>query len=107
MSNETKDNTYEIAKNIFSNNIKPPKFYSLQLEEMSRNIAEEQGINDYIQGILSIITVHGIEILYGHRDLNKLNHDNIDTIKMYVKSYGYSLNQKEENNYLKWVFTPI
>jgi hypothetical protein len=101
------DNTYQIAKQIFSKLIQPPKTYSLQLEEASRNIAEEQGVNEYIQGMLSIITVYGIEILYGHRDLNKLNSDDIETIKMYVKSYGYSLDQKEENGYLKWVFTAI
>lgn len=101
------DNTYQIAKEIFSKLIQPPKTYSLQLEEASRNIAEEQGINEYIQGILSIITVYGIEILYGHRDLNSLNSAQIDTIKMYVKSYGYSLDKQEENGYLKWVFTAI
>lgn len=101
------DNTYQIAKQIFSNLIQPPKTYSLQLEEASRSIAEEQGVNEYIQGMLSIITVYGIEIVYNHRDLNALNSEQIETIKMYVKSYGYSLDQKEENGYLKWVFTAI
>lgn len=101
------DNTYQISKQIFSNLIQPPKTYSLQLEETSRSIAEKQGVNEYIQGMLSIITVYGIEILYNHRDLNALNSAQIHTIKMYVKSYGYSLEQKEENGYLKWVFTAI
>lgn len=106
-NNNISDNTYQIAKQIFSNLIKPPKTYSLQLEEASRNIAEQQGIDEYVQGILSIITVHGIEILYNHRDLNKLNDNELTTIKMYVKSYGYNLEQKEENGYLKWSFSAI
>lgn len=103
--NDINDNTYQIAKNIFSNTIKPSKFYSLQLHEISRTFAEEQGVNEYIQGILSIITIHGIEIVYGHRDLNKLKESEIDNIKLYVKSYGYSLDQIQDNGYLKWVFT--
>lgn len=101
------DNLYDIAKSIFNNAIKPPKTYCLSLEEISLEIAEKQGFDEYIQGLLSIITVHGIEILYGHKNINILKENEIDTIKMYVKSYGYILKQKEFDNKLHWFFEII
>jgi hypothetical protein len=105
------DNTYLIAKSIFTANIQKPKFYSLQLEPEnegnSLKIAEIQGVDKYIQNILSIITVYGIELLYSHRDINKLTESQLQTVKMYVKSYGYILHQEERENLLYWVFKPI
>jgi hypothetical protein len=101
------DNTYNIAKKIFSQSIKPAKFYLLQLHENSRDIAEEQGVDEYIQGILSIITLHGVEILYGHRNFNSLTEDQLDTVKLYVKSYGYKLVQEPRENFLDWKFVLV
>lgn len=105
------DNTYLIAKSIFTGCIKKPKFYSLQLEPEnegnSLQIAQEVGVYKYIQNILSIITMHGIEILYSHRDINKLTESQIQTVKMYVKSYGYSLEQEQRENLLHWVFKSL
>jgi len=106
------DNTYLIAKSIFTGCIQKPKFYSLQLEPEnegnSLKIAEKQGIQTYIQNILSIITVHGIKLLYSHCDINKLTESQIQTVKMYVKSYGYILEKKQDDNgYIHWKFKSL
>lgn len=105
------DNTFLIAKSIFTANIQKPKFYSLQLEPEdegnSLEIAQEVGIEKYIQSLLCEITMNGIEILYNHRDINKLTELQLQTVKMYVKSYGYSLEQEQRENFLHWVFRTL
>lgn len=105
------DNTYLIAKSIFTANIQKPKFYSLQLEPEnegnSLKIAQEVGLDKYIQSLLSIITIHGVFILFGHRDIKKLTESQLQTVKMYVKSYGYTLHQEERENLLYWAFKSL
>lgn len=86
------DNTFLVAKSIYSYNIQPPNFYKLGLEDdETLDIAEKQGFDSYVQGLLTIITMHGVEILYGHKDITKLTQTQIDTIKSYTRSYGYNL----------------
>ena len=103
------DNLYVIAKSIFTKRIQKPKFYSLQLEPEnegnSLEIANSVGLHKYIQSLLSLITVNGIEILYSHRDINILTESQLNTVKMYVKSYGYIIDKKDEDSF--WHFTCI
>lgn len=102
------DNSLEIAKTIFNHTIQKPKTYNFQLEDQETyEIAEKQGFEEYIQGFLSIITLHGVEILYGHRNFNKLTESELDTVKMYVRSYGYNLTQIPNDSYLNWKFIRI
>lgn len=102
------DNSLEIAKSIYTHRIQKPNTYNFQLEDKETyEIAEKQGFEEYIQGLLSIITLHGVEILYGHRNFNKLTESELDTVKMYTRSYGYNLIQIQNDNYLDWEFEKI
>jgi hypothetical protein len=86
------DNLEEIAEKIFSKPYGEPNSIRLELEEITSDIAFNYGIESFISNILYIITMKGIKILYG-KDINVLNltEKQLDTIKMYVKSYGYKL----------------
>jgi hypothetical protein len=86
------DNLEEIAEKIYSKPYGEPNSIQLELEEVTSDIAFNYGIESFISNILYIITMKGIKILYG-KDINVLNltEKQLDTIKMYVKSYGYKL----------------
>ena len=89
--NETEDNIEEISKSIFT---KPPGHafsISLQLEEMTSDIAEQDGIDNFIFHILYLITFRGIEMLYGHKNILRLSEKEYLHIQKYVNSYGYSM----------------
>lgn len=102
------DNLFDIAKSIYNFPIRKPKTYNFQLEDSETyEIAEKQGFEEYIQGMLSIITLHGVEILYNHRNFNKLTESELDTVKSYTRSYGYNLIQIHNENYLDWKFEKI
>lgn len=95
---EEEDNTREIAYNIFS---KPPgkkNSIQLQLEDRTADIANKKGVDLFIVNILSIITMHGVEILFGHRQLLQLTESNFNLLQQYVNSYGYHINKRIENN---------
>lgn len=86
------DNLEEIAEKIYSKPYGEPNSIQLELEEVTSDIAFKYGIESFISNILYIITMNGVKILYGE-DINILNltEKQLDTIKMYVKSYGYKM----------------
>ena len=86
-----KDNIEEISLAIFSNPPGNPYSISLQLEESTSEIANEEGIDDYIFQILYIITFNGIKKLYGHKEILKLTETQYLVIQKYVNSYGYKM----------------
>ena len=86
------DNTFYIAEKIFSKPILPANSYCLEIDDPDTiNILTDQGLDVSIQVILKQITIHGIEILFGIKDLSQLNSSNLNTLKLYVESFGYSL----------------
>lgn len=84
-------NIDEIVEQIYSKPPRPPNSIQLQLEEQTADIALK-GVDNFVFSILCMITVKGIEKLYGHKDIHKLTENEINNIKLYVKSYGYKLN---------------
>ena len=85
------DNTKFIAESIFS---KPPgqkNSINLSLDEETSDIAKEDGVEPFIFNILTIITMYGVEMLFGHRNILKLTNVQIGLIKEYTRSYGYNL----------------
>ena len=95
------DNTREIAEQIFS---KPPQAINsiqLQLEDTTADIAVREGVQQYVFEILSVILLHGIEILFGHRDILRLTENNFYLLQAYSNSFGYRINRQfDENNNL-------
>jgi hypothetical protein len=86
------DNLEEIAQQIFTKPYGPPNSIELQLEEVTCDIALKYGIENFISNILCIITIKGVKILYGEdTNILLLKESQINTIKMYVRSYGYDL----------------
>lgn len=85
------DNTREIALQIFS---KPPgrrNSIQLQLESTTMQLETEAQIEAFILNVLSLITLHGIDILFGHTNIMELTHADYDLIQEYVNSYGYKV----------------
>lgn len=96
------DNTRYIAEQIFT---KPPgesNSIDLQLDESTVDFIDKEGYvaNNVIRDILSVITLHGVEILFGHKNLMMLSEDNILLLKRYTRSYGYELKIKVEDRIL-------
>ena len=90
------DNTEFIARQIFS---RPPGLKNsiqLQLEEQTIEQGQEDPEN-FIQEILSVITLHGIKILFGHVNFYTLSQSQINLIKQYSESYGYYLEINNNN----------
>lgn len=85
------DNTFEIAKQIFSKPPGPRKSIYLWTEDECPNFKE----------IVISITLHGIFILYGHYNYLSLNNEQIEYLKQYIESYGYSL--KIDNNFIDFI----
>lgn len=88
------DNTRYIAEKIFT---KPPQSKNsieLGLEEETANIALREGIDQYIFEILSVILMHGIEILFGHRNILELTENNFFLLQEYANSFGYNIKKK-------------
>lgn len=93
------DNLDEIAEQIFTKPYKKPNSIQLELEEITSDIAFKYGIESFISNILYIITLKGARILYGNDiDLLSLTEKQLDTIKMYVNSYGYNLLISDNKN---------
>ena len=88
---DTLDNTREIAEQIFRKPAGPPDSIQLFLEEQTSDLATRTNAIRFINEILSVITLHGIEILYGHRDLNMITTEQADRVYEYVRSFGYKI----------------
>lgn len=87
------DNTRDIAEKIFN---KPPmgvNSINLQLDDSTVDFMKTEGYvaDNFIKEILTIITLHGIEIIFGHKNIMLLSDDDIFLLKQYTRSYGYEL----------------
>jgi hypothetical protein len=92
------DNTRYIAEQIFT---RPPggaNSIDLEMDESTIDFIEKKDIllQNYIRDIISMITLHGIEILYGHRNIVNLSDEKLVLIKQYTRSYGFELTIKVE-----------
>jgi len=94
------DNTREIAEQIYTRAPGLPNTIDLSLDDSSVNFMTKNNINinTYIRDVISMITLHGVEILYGHKDIMSLTDDQLLVIKKYTRSYGYDLKVKIEDN---------
>ena len=92
----TDDNTREIAEQIFSRPPGEPNSIDLQLDDGTIDFMREEGyeMNNFVKDILSMITLHGVEILFGHRNIMMLSDDDVFLLKKYIRSYGYELKVK-------------
>lgn len=85
-------NLNEIAKSIFG---KPPqgvKSIQLELEENSALQAESTGdLDKTVCDIVLYLTINGIELLFGHRDIMTLSQKQYDLVCEYTRSYGYNI----------------
>lgn len=92
MDSNEDDNLDEIALAIFDRHIPlPAGSVQLQLEEMTSYIAEEEGVGAFIFNILCMLTMKGIDILYGEKQITDLTKEQYDSLCEYVKSFGYKL----------------
>jgi hypothetical protein len=103
------DNTRNIANHIFT---RPPGLKNsiqLELEEQTADIATREGVDKFIFEILSVLTMHGIEILFGHRNILRLSESDFDLVQQYTNSYGYRINKRidEESRLLLISFEKI
>lgn len=103
------DNTRYIAEQIFNN--PPATINSIDLELDDSTIdfieCENVSLHNYIRDIISMITLHGIEILYGHRNIMSLSDNQLFVIKQYTRSYGFELNIKIEDHTIIVTFDKI
>lgn len=89
---EEEDNLDEIAQSIFDRPVPLPEgSVQLQLEEMTSYIAEEEGVEKFIFNILCILTMKGIDILYGEKNFLDLTKEQFEILCNYVRSFGYKL----------------
>lgn len=92
------DNINEIAESIFTRQPGLPNSIQLQLDEATADIAEQEGVENFIFNILYLITFRGIEILFGHRKIHDLREHQYKLLNEYVLSYGYRLNVHANNS---------
>jgi hypothetical protein len=94
------DNTRYIAEQIFSKSPGEENSINLQLDESTVDFMENEGYNKnrFIQDIISMITLHGVQILFGHKNVRKLTEDQIFLIKQYTRSYGFNMILKADAN---------
>lgn len=85
------DNIDEIARTIYSSPPGPPNSIQLELEEESANLAQKEGVHNYIFNVLCLLTFKGMERLYGHKNILHLTEEQFSKVCDYVKSYGYEL----------------
>jgi hypothetical protein len=85
------DNIKEIVKGIFSEPPKQPNSIQLYLEEETSVIANIDGVDDFVFNILCLITIGGIEYLFGHKNILELTESQFEYIQEYANSYGYRI----------------
>ena len=84
------DNTREIAEAIFARPPGEPNTIDLSLDEETAN--EAMANIAFLRDIITMITLHGVEILFGHKNIMSLNEEQIALVKRYTRSYGFDLN---------------
>lgn len=85
------DNTREIALQIFSKLPGRKNSIQLQLESTTMQLGTQEQVDTFILNVLSLITLHGIDILFGHTNIMELTNNDYDLIQEYVNSYGYKV----------------
>ena len=96
---QEEDNLREIAELIFNKPVKPPKTIQLQLEDgYTAEIAQEMGVDIFVLNIVRLISLHGVEVLYGHRDPTQLSEENYFVLKSYINSFGFDVEKSFDNN---------
>lgn len=88
-STEELDNINEIAEGIFKKTPAAANSIQLQFEEQTADFAQQDGYENFLFNILFLITLRGVEILYGHRDILQLTKRQYQRINEYVNSFGY------------------
>jgi hypothetical protein len=93
------DNTRYIAEEIFSKPPGEPNSIDLSLDDSTVDFIENEGYNNhsFIRDIISVITLHGVERLFGHRNVMLLKEEELFLLKRYTRSYGYELKIKIED----------
>jgi hypothetical protein len=93
------DNTRNIADQIFNKPPGVPNSIDLQLDDSTIDFMENEGYipQSFIRDVLSVITLYGVEILFGHKNIILLSEDEMSLLKQYTRSYGYELNVKIED----------
>jgi hypothetical protein len=93
------DNTRSIAEQIFNKYPGVPNSIDLQLDDSTIDFIENEGYisHNFIRDVLSVITLHGVEILFGHKNIILLNEEDLFLLKKYTRSYGYELSIKIED----------
>lgn len=86
---EELDNINEIAEGIFKSQPSPANSIQLQFEEQTADFAQQDGYENFLFNILFLITLRGVEILYGHRDILQLTKRQYTKLNEYVNSFGY------------------
>lgn len=96
------DNTRSIAEQIFTKRPQPKNSIQLQLEEQTSEIAltDPLGAERFVMNIIGMITMHGVDILYGHKNILSLSDNQINLLQEYTCSYGYKIITKVEGNNL-------
>jgi hypothetical protein len=85
------DNIEEIAMNIFTKPPGPCNSIQLQLEELTADIAMEQGVENFIFDILCLITHRGIQILFGIEHFWQISEQQFMLLREYTRSFGYEI----------------
>jgi hypothetical protein len=85
------NNIEEIALKIFSRPPGPCNSIQLQLEELTADIAMEQGIESFIFDILCLLTQKGIQILFGINNFWQISEQQFMLLKEYTCSFGYEI----------------
>jgi hypothetical protein len=93
------DNTRDIAEQIFNKSPGAPNSIDLQLDDTTVDFIREEGYipHNFIRDVLSVITLYGVEILFGHKNIILLSEDDLFLLKKYIRSYGYELSVKIED----------
>jgi hypothetical protein len=96
------DNTRSIAEQIFTKRLQPKNSIQLQLEEQTYDMAltDPVGAERFVMNIIGMITMHGVDILFGHRNILSLTENQINLLQEYTYSYGYKIITKVEGNNL-------
>jgi hypothetical protein len=84
------DNINEIVEKLFSKHPLDENSIQLELDEESSFIALED-FDNYIFELMCLITLGGIEYLFGHRNLLQLTEDQFNLLNLYIKSIGYKI----------------
>jgi len=86
----SQDNLGSIALQIFNKPPGRPNSICLELDDYTLTFSEPDGIDQFIFNVLCVLTMRGIEILYGHKNILHLSYPEYLHINDYTRSYGYN-----------------